>query len=106
MGILANLKAQLGKRDYNWGTALAAALMKALIIQVVAEAKIAGVTEEAHSGHRNILANTLAQQAHHHLDLGRVKKLPMTPCSLQVDTMARGLENLTQDVQAVWHENY
>lgn len=76
--------------------------MKALVSRVVIEEKIAGVNEEAHLGHRNILASTLARQAHYRFHLGQPEKLPMT---LQVDIKARVLGNLTQGVQVVCYEN-
>jgi len=72
---------------------------------VEVEAKIVAVIEEAHWEHHNILANTLAWQAYHHLHLEQVEKLPMILCSLQVDTKARALENLTQEVQAEGYES-
>ena len=46
---------------------MAAALMKVLKALVVDEAKIADASEEARLGGHSILANTLAQQGHHHL---------------------------------------
>lgn len=75
-----------------------------MIAQVVDAAKIAGVIEEAHWEGHNILASTLAQQAHH-LHLEEEVELPMTLNSLQVDIKANYLGNLNQVVPSVQYGN-